>query len=95
MVHLVVGCMKGRKKDEEKRREEEHHNLVNRMIFSAEGGALFLHRITKPAAWRGSFHVLEDLEEYVKPMRRCEEKKKVWARGQQCDSEVQGRRNQP
>ena len=51
-----------RKKDEEKRREEEHQNLVNRMISSNAGGVGFLRRITKPAAWRGGFQVLEDLE---------------------------------
>ena len=94
----TLGCWlhEGRKKDEEKRREEEHHNRVDRMISSAEGGARFLHRITKPAACRGGFPLYwKTFEEYVKPMRRCAEKKKVWAKDRQCDSEVQGRKDKP
>ena len=53
--------------DEEKRRSEEHQKLASRLIFSAEGGAGFSHRNTKPAAWRGDLQVLEDLEEGEEP----------------------------
>ena len=53
-------------KDEEKWREEEHQKFVSPTISSAEGGeggAGFLHRITKPTAWRGGLQVFQDLEE--------------------------------
>ena len=61
-----------KKKDEENRREEEHQRPASRILSSADGGEGFLHRITKPAAWRGGLLVLEDLEEDAGPMRRCE-----------------------
>ena len=36
------------------------------MIKSAEGSAGFLHKITKPAAWRGGAQILEKEEEDVR-----------------------------
>ena len=45
----------------------EHQKLVGRMVTRAEGGAGFLHRITKPAARRGGLHVLEELENMLCP----------------------------
>ena len=63
------------KKDEVKEMEEEHHKLVSRMITSAEGGAGWLHRITKPAMWRGGIHSLSK-EEDRRLTARSEEKRK-------------------
>ena len=37
----------------------EHQKLLSRMMSSAEGGAGFLHRVTKPAARRGGLQTLE------------------------------------
>ena len=79
-----------KEKHGEEKRGEEPQKLGSRMIPSVEGAG-FLHRITKPAAWRGGLQVLEDLEGDVKPTRRCEEKKKEWAKHWQCDSEAQWR----
>ena len=81
-------------KNKKKRREEKHQNLVGRMMSSAEGGAGFLHRITKPAAWSGGLQVLEELEEDAKPMKRCEDKREEWAKHWRCDSELQRRGGQ-
>ena len=39
--------------------EEVHLQSVNEMIKSAEGSAGLLHKITKPAAWRGGAQVLK------------------------------------
>ena len=41
---------RGEERREEKRKEEK---LASRMTSGSEGGACFLHRITKPAAWGG------------------------------------------
>ena len=65
-----------KKKDEEKTKEEEHRKFVRRMIASAEGGAGWLHRITKPTVWRGGIQILSEEEEENRPMERREEKKK-------------------
>ena len=54
-----------KKKDEEKREEEERQKLVSRMIASAGGGA----GIDFCWRWRD-----------VKPLSRCEEKRKEWAK---------------
>ena len=63
-------------------------------MSSAEGGAGSLHRTT-PAAWRGGLQAPEELEEDVKPMRRCEERRREWPRHRQCDSEVQCAEDKP
>ena len=47
-----------KKKDERKKMEELHQQRVSRMIKSAEGSAGLLHKITKPAAWRGGAQVV-------------------------------------
>ena len=59
------------------------------MMSRAQGGAGFLHS-TKPAAWTGGLQVPKELEEDAAPMRRCEEKRKEWAKHCGCDSEAQG-----
>ena len=63
-----------KKKDVEKRKEEKHQKLVKRVITSAEGRAGFLHRIT------GGVQFLEEEEEDVSPLARCEEKRREWAK---------------
>ena len=47
-----------KKKDARKKMEELHQQRVSRMIKSAEGSAGLLHKITKPAAWRGGAQVV-------------------------------------
>ena len=68
-----------------RKREEEHQKkLVRRLrVLKKEQDSW----ITKPAAWRGDVQVLE---EHAMPVRRCEEKRKEWAKHWQCDSEAQG-----
>ena len=68
-----------KKKDEEKRKDEEHQQLVSRMIVSAEGSDL-LHKITQSTAWRGGVQDLEEEEKDVRPLARCEEKRKARAK---------------
>ena len=67
------------KKKDEGKRMEEHQKLVSRLINSADGGTLLLHRITKPAAWRGGAQIMKEKEEDAKPLARCEKKRKEWA----------------
>ena len=43
--------------------EEVHQHNVAQMIKSAEGSAGLLHKITKPAAWRGGTQILVNEEE--------------------------------
>ena len=57
--------------------EVEHQKLVSRLIRSAEGGTGLLHKITKPAAWIGGVQLLEKEEEDVKPLARCEKKRRM------------------
>ena len=59
------------------------------MIKSVEGSAGLLHKITKPAAWRGGAQILEKAEEDVRRLDRCEAKRKEWAKRWQCDESVQ------
>ena len=59
-------------------------------MSGAEGGAGFLPRSTKQAAWRGGLRVLTELDEDVKPLRSCEDKRKKWAIHWQCDFDLQG-----
>ena len=44
--------MEKKDKDENSRMKEEHQKFVGGMMSSAEEGSGFLHRTTKPAAWR-------------------------------------------
>ena len=76
--------------DEGKRVEVEHPKLVSCMIRSADGGTSLLHKITKPTA-----QILKEEEEDVKPLARCEEKKKELAKHWQCDLKVQGLQDKP
>ena len=72
-----------------------HQQKVSQMIKSAEGGAGFLHKNTKPTAWRGGAQVLEKEEEDVRLMNRCEAKRKEWAKHWQCDESVQNMKDKP
>ena len=58
------------------------------MTAKAGGGAGLLHKITKPRAWRGGAQILKDEEEDAKPLARCEERRKEWAKHWQCDTKV-------
>ena len=75
------------KKKDEGQKEEEHQKLVRRMIASAEGGAGWLHRISKPTVWRGGIQILREEEDNNRPMERREEKKKELAKHWQCKAE--------
>ena len=59
------------------------------------GKSRFLHKIPKSAAWKGGLRVLEECEEDVKHMTRCEEKRKEWAKRWQCDSALQSMEDKP
>ena len=66
------------------------------MIKSAEGSAGFLHKITKPAAWREGAQILEkEEEEDVTLLVQCEAKRKEWAKHSQCDDCLQNVEDQP
>ena len=75
--------------------EVEHQKLVGRMVKSADGRKGLLHTITNPTAWRGGVQILKEEEEDVKPLARCEEKRKEWATHWQCDTEVQELKDKP
>ena len=60
--------------------EEMHQRKVSHMIKNADGSAGLLHRITKPTASRGGVQILKEEEEDARLMKRCEEKRKEWAR---------------
>ena len=79
------------KKNDEGQKEEEHQKLVRRMIASAEGGAGWLHRISKPTVWREGIQILREEEDNNRPMERSEEKKKELDKA----PAVQCRRAQP
>ena len=72
-------------KDERRKMEELHQQRVSQMIKSADGSAGLLHKITKPAAWRGGAQISEKGEEDVRLLDRCEAKMKEWAKHWQCD----------
>ena len=78
-----------KKKDEEKRKEEEHHKLVSRIVACVEGGTGFLHTVTKPTAWREGIQILEEEDEDVRSLARCEEKRTEWAQHWQHNTDVQ------
>ena len=65
------------------------------MIKSADGSAGLLHKITEPTAWRGGVQILMREEDDAKPMTRCEEKRKEWAKHWQCDMDVQKQEKKP
>ena len=65
-----------KEKDEAKKMEEEHQKKVSQLIKSADGRVGLLHKITKPTV-----QILMKEEEDVKPMSRCEEKRKEWQIG--------------
>ena len=51
--------------------------------------------MTKPTAWRGGKQILKNEEEDAKPLTRCEEKRKEWAKHWQCGTEVQDLKDKP
>ena len=57
-----------------------HQQRVNQIIKSAEGIAGLLHKITKPAAWKGGAQILIKREEDARLLDRCEAKRKEWAK---------------
>ena len=74
--------------------EELHQQRVNQMIKSAEGSAGLLHKITKPAAWRGGAQILKQ-EEDARLLDRFEAKMKEWAKHWQCDESVPNVEDKP
>ena len=64
------------------------------MIQSAEGSAGLLHKIKKPAAWRGG-QIQKSEEEDTRLLYRCEAKRKEWAKHSQCDENVQNMADKP
>ena len=59
------------------------------MIKRAEGSAGLLHKITKPAAWRGGTQILKKEEVDARLLDRFEAKREEWAKHWQCDESVQ------
>ena len=45
------------------------------MVKSADGGAWLLHKISKPAVWRGGAQIFKKEEEDVRLLDRCEAKR--------------------
>ena len=84
-----------KKKYEEKTKEEKHREFVRRMIASAEGGAGWLHRFSKPTVWRGGIRILREEEEENRPVERSKEKRKEWAKHWQCTAEAQSLHDKP
>ena len=68
-----------KKKDEKENMEEIHQHKVAQMIKSAEGSAGLLHKISKPAPWRGGAQILKKKED-ARLLDRCEAKMKEWAK---------------
>ena len=60
-----------KKKDEKKRRAEEYQKVGDPMRSRVQGRPGFLHKITKPAAWRRGLQVPKELEEDAEPTLRC------------------------
>ena len=76
------------KKDERKKMEELHQQKVNQMIKSVEGSAgLALDHEARSMEWESAD--LGDGEEDVRPLGRCEAKRKEWSKQWQCDASVQ------
>ena len=63
---------------------------MGRMMASADGSTGLLHEITKPSEWRAGMQILKEEEEDAKPLARCEEKRRKWAKYRQSDTKVQG-----
>ena len=64
------------KEDDRRKVEELHQQRANHMIKSAEGSAGFLHKITKPTAWRRGAQILKEEEEDARLLDFCEAKRK-------------------
>ena len=80
--------LRSKKRDDEKQeRDAKHERLVQKMKDSAGGGACFLHKMTKPAPWKGGCQVLENLEDDAKPAEG-EITRQERARHWQCEEEV-------
>ena len=74
--------------------EEMHQRKVERMIRSAEGSAVILHKITKPTMWRGGEQILKELED-ARLLDQLEAKRKEWTKHWHCDEKVQNMQNKP
>ena len=55
----------------------------------------FLHTVTKPTAGRGRVQILEEENEDVRSLARCEEKKTEWAEHWQHNTDVQDLKDKP
>ena len=86
---------KMKKRDEKEKMEEMHQHKVAQMIKSAEGCAGLLHKMSKPAAWRGGVQILVNEEEDARLLDRCEAKREEWAKHWQCDEELQNVEEKP
>ena len=75
--------------------EEMHQQRVNQIIKSAEGRAGLLHKITKPATWRGGAQILKNEEEDARLLDRCDAKRKEWTKHWQCEESVQNMEDKP
>ena len=75
--------------------KEMRQHKVAQIIKSAEGSAGFLHKITKPTAWRGGTQILKKEEEDARLLDRCETNRDEWAKHWQCDESVQKVEDKP
>ena len=91
-IFLVGKMKKGR---DRRKMEELQQQKVSQMIKSAEGSAGLLHKITRPAAWRGGAQILKKEEEDARLLDRCEAKRKEQRRHWQCDESVHSVEDQP
>ena len=63
--------------------------------FQCCGRSWSLAQDHEASSVKRSLQALGELVEDAKPLRGCEEKRKVWAKHWQCDSEVQGMQDKP
>ena len=77
-----------KKKDEKEKMEEMHQKRVAQTTKSAEGSAGLLHKIMKPAAWRGETQIRKTEAEDARLLDRCAAKRKELAKHWQCDESV-------
>ena len=70
--------------------KELHQQKVSQMIKRTEGSAGLVHKITKPAAWRGGAKILD-----ARLLDRYEAKRKEWTKHWQCDESVQNMEDKP
>ena len=78
-----------KKKDEKRKMEKFHQQRMNQMIKSAESSVGLLHKITKPAAWRGGTQILKKEEKDVRLLDSCEAQRKEWVKHWHRNESVQ------